>query len=158
MGLRSDTHRCRALVYGVERSSYQANVAPKGISLSPRSTVGRQDPRLHVSNKKKTTDEPNTSITNTSHDACFDPLFYIVMPLQPGASFEELPKIMGPITALCAVLSDGLASRSPGTSQPRPRGAHPARCRVSCCCVARGCRLPALGRGPCDAPCRRRRE
>ena len=30
MGLRSDTHRCRALVYGVERSSYQANVAPKG--------------------------------------------------------------------------------------------------------------------------------
>ena len=31
MGLRSDTHRCRALVYGVERSSYQANVAPKGV-------------------------------------------------------------------------------------------------------------------------------
>ena len=28
MGLRSDTHRCRALVYGVERSSYQPNVAP----------------------------------------------------------------------------------------------------------------------------------
>ena len=24
MGLRSDTHRCRALVYGVERSSYQS--------------------------------------------------------------------------------------------------------------------------------------
>jgi hypothetical protein len=23
MGLRSDTHRCRALAYGVERSSYQ---------------------------------------------------------------------------------------------------------------------------------------
>ena len=31
MGLRSDTHRCRALVYGVERSSYQPNVAPKGV-------------------------------------------------------------------------------------------------------------------------------
>jgi len=31
MGLRSDTHRCRALVYGVERSSYQSNVAPKGV-------------------------------------------------------------------------------------------------------------------------------
>ena len=30
MGLRSDTRRCRVLAYGVERSSYQSNVAPKG--------------------------------------------------------------------------------------------------------------------------------
>ena len=30
MGLRSDTHRCRARAYGEERSSYQSNVAPKG--------------------------------------------------------------------------------------------------------------------------------
>ena len=103
-------------------------------------------------------DDRRAKYLNYKHLSCClfrSPVLYRVpctMPLQTGASFEELPKIMGPITALCAVLSDGLASRSPGTSQPRPRGAHPARCRVSCCCVARGCRLPALGRGPCDAP------
>ena len=30
MGLRSDTHRCRALVYGVERSSYQSTCGTQG--------------------------------------------------------------------------------------------------------------------------------
>ena len=43
MGLRSDTHRCRAQAYGVERSSYQSNVAPKGIphlsSIPPRGAL-----------------------------------------------------------------------------------------------------------------------
>ena len=55
MGLRSDTHRCRALVYGVERSSYQSNVAPKGIPhLHFRSTSrSRRPPTCLVMLKKK---------------------------------------------------------------------------------------------------------